>query len=158
MTVTDLQQKFPELLNDFLTETFEKVNGIYLDRSTSLFETLDTITAEEASQPVSPTCATLAAQTAHVRFYVDVLIQYLSDNPPEKVDWGEIWRTVGAVTPDEWQASQTALRESYQRARTLMDGIEEWDYDHAGNAMAIIVHTAYHLGEIRQALCTLKQR
>jgi hypothetical protein len=25
-----------------------------------------------------------------------------------------------------------------------------------GGALSIVVHTAYHLGEIRQALCTLK--
>ena len=29
-----------------LEETFERVHGIYLDKGTSLFETLDTITAE----------------------------------------------------------------------------------------------------------------
>jgi len=33
---------------------------------------------------------------------------------------------------------------------------DDWnDDDRVGGAMAIIVHTAYHLGEIRQALCTL---
>jgi hypothetical protein len=31
-------------------------------------------------------------------------------------------------------------------------------YQHGGfgDMLAIIVHTAYHLGEIRQALCTLR--
>jgi hypothetical protein len=31
-----------------------------------------------------------------------------------------------------------------------------WDEDRMVGALSIVVHTAYHLGEIRQALCTLK--
>ncbi len=158
MTQPDFAQTVRHDLLDFLTETFEQVKGIYLDRNTSLFETLATISAAEASIPVSATCATLAAQVAHVRFYIDVLEQYLRDQPPEQVDWGEIWRTVSAVTPEEWAASQAELRASYDRVRALIEGFEQFDGDRFGNTLAIIVHSAYHLGEIRQALCTLQQR
>src|SRR5437764_14983507 len=87
-------------------ETFNSVHGIYLDRGTSLSETLATISAEEASRPVSASCASLAAQVAHVRFYLDVMYGHLSGNPPQNVDWGEIWRTVTSVTPEEWEASK----------------------------------------------------
>jgi hypothetical protein len=38
----------------------------------------------------------------------------------------------------------------------LFNKTEKWDDETIGGSMAIIVHTAYHLGEIRQALCTLK--
>lgn len=149
---------FAAVLFDILGETFEQVRGIYLDRGTSLFETLATISAEEASQPVGASCATLAAQVAHVRFYIDVLEQYLLGTPPEKVDWGEIWRTVSAVTPGEWEASKASLRASYERVLAAMKAVEAWDADKFGDGLAIAVHTAYHLGEIRQALCTLQQR
>ena len=57
-------------LLEALDETFEQVHGIYLDKGTSLFETLATITAEQASQPVGGRCATLAAQVAHVDLYL----------------------------------------------------------------------------------------
>jgi len=44
----------------FMEETFESKNhGIYLDNGTSLFETLDTVSAEEASVPVGGKCASL---------------------------------------------------------------------------------------------------
>ena len=33
---------------------------------------------------------------------------------------------------------------------------KEWNEDTIGGALSLVVHTAYHLGEIRQALCTLK--
>ena len=140
-------------------ETFNSVRGVYLDRGTSLFETLATVSAEEASRPVSASCASLAAQIAHVRFYLDVMYGYLSDNPPQKVDWGEIWRTVEKVTPEEWEASKAQLRASYEKVLALMKGFQTWDGDdRVGNALATLVHTVYHLGEIRQALCTIKQR
>jgi len=148
---------FTTELFDLLTETFEQVGGMYLDRGTSLFETLATISAAEASIPVGGKCATLAAQVEHVRFYLEVLEQVLTQQEIGKVDWGEIWRTVGAVTPEAWQASQARLGETYQRVRATMAGIENWDHDWAVSAsLSIVVHTAYHLGEIRQALCTVK--
>jgi hypothetical protein len=64
-------QRFAEALLTVLEETFEKVQGIFLDRGTSLFETLETITAEEASVPVGGRCATLAAQVKHTAFYLE---------------------------------------------------------------------------------------
>ena len=151
-------ERFTRELFDLLTETFERVQGIYLDRATSLFETLDTISAEEASRPVSATCATIAAQVEHVRFYLDVLEEYLRGNAPTDVDWRNIWRTISAVTPDEWEASKAHLKASYTRVRSLMESFEAWDGENdIGGALAILVHTAYHLGEIRQALCTVRQ-
>lgn len=143
-----------DLLN-FYDETFTQVHGIYLDRGTSLFETLEGISAETASIPVGAKCASIAAQVDHVRFYIDVLEQYMTGNPPaEKVDWKEIWLRVEAVTPEEWDAIKANLRTSYERIRTVIQGVETWD-DQLGDAFAIVVHTAYHLGEIRQALCTV---
>ncbi len=148
-------ERFTTELFELFDETFEHVHGIYLDRGTSLFETLATISAEVASRPVSAHCASLAAQVAHVNFYLTVLEGHMLHSPLPNVDWGEIWRTVREVTPDQWEASKNELRESYQRILTLMKGFTwEGENDIAGS-LAILVHTAYHLGEIRQALCTL---
>jgi hypothetical protein len=153
-----LQERVKEAFFDALGETFEEVRGMYLDRSTSLFETLETISAQEASQPVGQRCASIAAQVEHVRFYLDVLEHYLKNEKPGEVDWNHIWNTVEAVTPDEWDASKTRLKTSYQRVRGLMSGFDTWEGENDVSAsMSVIVHTAYHLGEIRQALCTVKQ-
>jgi hypothetical protein len=86
-----------------------------------------------------------------------VLERSITNQPVGEVDWGEIWRTVRAVTPDEWALSQRRLKETYDRITAYLRGLETWEgEDEVGGAMAILVHTAYHLGEIRQALCTLK--
>lgn len=65
--------QFNQALFSLLDETFDSVHGIYLDKGTSLFETLATISAAEASIPVGGKCATLAAQVKHITFYLDVL-------------------------------------------------------------------------------------
>ena len=149
---------FAKALIGLLDETFDNVQGYYLDKGTSMFETLVTISAEEASNPVGGKCATLAAQVKHTAFYLDVLEKSVRTQQFEKVDWDEIWREVTAVSPSQWQAIQSELRESYNRIKQLINDTPDWQNEQQiGGAIATIVHTAYHLGEIRQALCTLKQ-
>lgn len=123
-----------------------------------MFETLATVSAEEASIPVGGKCATLAAQVKHVAFYLDVLEKAVRTQQEEQQDWGKIWRETSAVTPEEWDAVKSSLRQSYDRIKALLNDMTEWSGEQQiANAIGIIVHTAYHLGEIRQALCTLKQ-
>ena len=148
-----------DFLNSFfamLDETFEKHHGIFLDKNTSLFQTLETVSAEEASIPVGGKCASLAAQVEHVNFYLEVMERYIFQNDTSRVDWGEIWQTVEKVTPEEWEASKAKLESTYRRIDKVLHENKTWNEAAIGGAMAIVVHTAYHLGEIRQALCTLK--
>jgi hypothetical protein len=152
-------EHFTAALYGLLDEAFDNVHGYFLDSGTSLFETLGTISAAEASIPVGGRCATLAAQVKHVAFYLDVMENAVRTQQFERVDWGKIWRETSAVTPAEWEASKVALRESYDRTKALIADTTEWDDEQTiGGAIAAIVHTAYHLGEIRQALCTLKSQ
>lgn len=157
MEKTINQNHFLSSLFDLLDETFENHHGIYLDKNTSLFQTLETVSAEEASIPVGGKCASLAAQVAHVTFYLEVLERYIFLGNAGNVDWGKIWRTVEKVTPDEWHGLKGNLKQTYLRINQELHKLEAWDEEEKiGGAMAIVVHTAYHLGEIRQALCTLK--
>lgn len=90
-------------------------------------------------------------------FYLDVLEHNVRTQQYNAVDWDAIWRETKAVTPEEWEDLKLALRASYERIKQLIADTTEWpsDWEIAG-AMALIVHTAYHLGEIRQALCSLR--
>jgi len=90
-------ERVKEPLLRCLDETFSKVHGVYLDKGTTFYETLDTITAEEASERISPNSATIAAQVEHVRFYLDVLDNYMRTLQSAKTNWREIWDTVGAA-------------------------------------------------------------
>jgi len=149
-------EQFTTALYDLLDETFEHVHGIYLDGGTSLFETLATISAEEASRPVSARCASLAAQVNHVRFYLEMLEGYIRGNEIGKVDWDASWQ-LQSVTSEEWEAVKQRLRDRYQSVLSTLKGFETWNGEpEIEGALAIAAHTAYHLGEIRQALCFIK--
>ena len=144
-------------LYSLLDETFSNVHGHYLDKQTSLFETLATISAEEASQPVGDRCATLAAQVNHIRVYIEVLERSMRGEEVGPTDWAASWR-VASVDDEEWESLKQRLDAAYQRMLATMQGFTTWDgEDQIGGPLAILVHTAYHLGEIRQALCTIKR-
>ncbi|NUQ37072.1 MAG: hypothetical protein HUU23_04600 [Caldilineales bacterium] len=150
-------EAFKEVVLLLLDETFDHVRGFYLDKNTSLFETLADITAEEASIPVGGKCATLAAQVKHVTFYLDFVAKVVQDPTQTEADWGEIWRNTNRVTPTEWHAIQEELRAGYTRTKALItENLPFSDRNHILAAIVVVVHTAYHLGEIRQALCTLR--
>ena len=150
-------EHFTKALLVLFDETFDNVQGYYLDKNTSLFETLAGITANEASIPVGGKCATLAAQVKHVAFYLEVLGIYMRGGNFPKVDWGEIWRTIDRVSQEEWQSIQDELRTKYDSILTLINSAAGWPgEDEIGSALAVVAHTAYHLGEIRQALCILR--
>lgn len=160
MSVKIDQEHIIKDLFDILDEAFVTHHGIFLDEGTSLFETLETITAEEASIPVGGKCATLAAQVAHTNFYLEVMEAYILKKDIGKVDWGDIWQRVSKVSPEEWTAYKDQLKETYQRILSMLQNVDPagWDDERPfGGALAIAVHTAYHLGEIRQAMCTVKQ-
>ncbi len=145
-----------ELL-DILDETFATHHGIYLDGGTSLFDTLDSVSAGEASRASSPSAGTIAAKAAHVVFYLEVLERYIATGDGESADWGEIWRTVAAVDDEAWDGLRASLRSTFERVRALVADREDWDDEATvAGALAITVHTAYHLGEIREALGVLR--
>lgn len=157
MTKQIALEQFTKELFECLEETFERHHGIYIDKGTSLFETLETVSAEDASRPIAEKCATIAAQVEHVRFYLDVLGDAMRKEEVTKVDWREIWQNVRGVTPEEWEAQKRSLRESYERVMATLKNYDRWEGEYGvAGSLAILTHTAYHLGGIRQALCAIK--
>ena len=139
-----------------LTETFEssiKDGNAYLDKGTGVFMTLERISAEEASTPAFPGATTLAAQTEHVRFYLVALEGFIT-GAHTHVDWDESWKLT-TVTPEAWNMLRSDLRRTYERTVTLIKNFHRWDEDELGGALAILAHSAYHLGAIRQLVKVL---
>jgi hypothetical protein len=152
-----LERLKPTLLH-FIDETFSQVHGLYLDKGTTLYETLDGVSAAEASRSAAPQTATIAAQVEHVRFYLDVLDEIIKTRDiDKKYNWREIWETVREVTPEQWDDLKRRLHESHDRVLATINSFENWDgpFD-VGGAISIIAHTAYHLGGIRQALGVIR--
>lgn len=147
---------FTAELYDILNETFENVQGYFLDKGASFFETLDKISEKEASRPVSPDSACIAAIVEHVRFYLRVLEGSIQKKEVDKIDWQESWKLKG-VTPEEWEDLKERLKETYKSVLTTMKSLDKWDVENdVGASLVILTHSAYHLGAIRQALRVIK--
>jgi hypothetical protein len=148
------QQDFTTNLFKLLRETFDgPVAGegsAYLDRGAGLFQTLDAVTYDVASRPPSPGAPTIAAHCAHLGYYVRVLHNYIVGRE-QQVDWPSSW-LVQEVGPEEWEALKGELRNGYAALTELLESLSEWGDEPVGDSMAIVVHTAYHLGSIRQML------
>jgi len=155
-TSTDQQQK---LALQFLEETFGTHHGIYLDKGTSFLETLDSVTAEAASERATAGTASIAAHVKHVIFYMDVIERSLRGEELGKVNWREIWENDQPVSRDAWIAQVAALRAEFAKVLQMLSDPAMWEREDAfGEFMAIAVHSAYHLGAIRQALAVIRER
>ena len=151
---SDLFKKTIEALAE---ETFSDVKGIYLDGKTSLMESLAVISSEEASRPITDEGTSIAGQAEHIRFYLRVLNSYMDGTLTEKIDWSKSWQ-VKTVTESEWTTLKKLLEDDYNDLRSKLAEITDWnDEKRLGGALAIITHTAYHLGAIRQIMRIVKK-
>jgi hypothetical protein len=136
-------------LLELLEETFEQPQGYYLDRPKGgLFETLAAITPDRASLEVGAQ-RSIAAHTEHLRVYVKALHGYMN-GAEGKTDWDASWQT-HAVNESEWLELRQALRRDYD---ALMQDLRELPENDSRlvEGLAIVTHTAYHFGAIRQLL------
>ena len=151
--------RFQEQMLQNLDETFESVHGIYLDRGTSVFETLAQVSAAEASQRASGKAGSIAAHVKHMALYLRVLQVAIRGEDADKTNWREIWEEDRPVTPTEWSAAVEELRGEYRATVDLLKNPSAWGRDDAvGGFIAVASHTAYHLGAIRQALAVIRSR
>ncbi|HEX8556544.1 MAG TPA: DinB family protein [Pyrinomonadaceae bacterium] len=156
---TIAEEDFTGTLFFILKETFEgpppKTSAAFLDQGCGLFQTIEGLTAEDASRAAAPGGTTVAAHCAHVKFYLDVLQRYMR-GPIESADWSQSW-LVRAVNAEEWDGLRRELREAYAAVTESLRSVEEWGERPFGAALGIIAHTAYHLGAVRQLVRALGQ-
>jgi len=155
---TIAEEDFTRSLFFILKETFEgpppRTSSAYLDQGGGLFQTIKNVTAEDASRAVWPGAPTVAAHCAHVKFYLDVLRRYMQ-GVSEQADWKQSWlvQTVGAA---EWESLKQELREAYSKVGEALRSVGDWGERPVGGALAVVAHTAYHLGAVRQLVRGLK--
>ena len=142
-----------DFLKDILVivrETFEGSPegqpSAYLDRGIGFIKTIDNLSAEQVSNKIGGT--TIAAQTEHAKFYLDRLREFMTGRT-ESVNWEQSW-LIETVNETEWNALRDSVKKSYENVLQTFAEIETWNQDRVGEAIAIIAHTAYHLGAIRQ--------
>ena len=147
------QEDFINNLLALLKETFEGSSpqvSAYLDRGVGVLNTIEKLSAHNASRSIEENGATIAAHTEHARFYLVALLEFMNGRT-EKVNWDESW-LVKTVDETEWKLLKENVRRDYEIVVETFQKVEDWDDEKVGDAMAIVVHTAYHLGAIRQII------
>ncbi len=132
-------------------ETFTQTRGIYLDRPKgSLLETLENISAEVASV-ASKNQRSIAAHVEHLRVYLVALHGYMN-GATSPTDWDASWQT-HSVTELEWRDLRDNLKAAYETLYQDLLELRDGDIKFA-ESIAILTHSAYHFGAIRQLLLT----
>jgi hypothetical protein len=122
-----------------------------------MFETLAGISAEQASQPLGERSGNIAAKVNHVRVYLDAVSTNAQAGEYVPVDWDASW-AVGEVDDAEWQDLIARLQTSVTSFTELASTNTVWNEQTVGGAFGVVAHSAYHLGEIRQALAAIDQQ
>jgi hypothetical protein len=147
------QKDFTNNLFALLKEFFESpptTGASCLDQKTGLFDTLSSLSAEQVSKRTNE-APSIAAHCEHVRFYNNLLLSDLKGETIGKVDWKKTW-LVQSVNDEEWQSLKNKLKEQYKELMGMLESFDTWDDDKVGIPMAILAHTAYHLGAVRQLI------
>ena len=149
------REQFVNALFSVIDESFDKVEGVYLDSGTSLFDTINKLSADEASRKVPNGKTTIAGHVDHARFYLRAIENFMLEKPG-KVDWSESWQTT-TVNAQEWEALKERLKAARDSIVAVMNEFDDWNNPKKlGGAMGIVAHTAFHLGAIRQMIIATK--
>lgn len=135
-----------------LDETFagppDDRGSAYLDKGAGLFQTLANLDAAVASGTPFPGAATVASHLHHVDYYMRALREFMVGGNP-KPDWKASW-AVETVNAEAWSSLRAQALDSYRALKETILATESWDDDAIGYSLAVVVHSAYHLGAIRQ--------
>jgi hypothetical protein len=149
-----VQNEFRKNLLSLLKETFEGPSpdsgGSYLENGAGLFQTLDALTAEQASHALQAGVPTIAAHCAHLAYYVSVNHNYAIGRE-QQVDWRSSWR-LQQVGDQEWEELKHRVRREYDALIETLESHAIGDDLEVGEIFPILAHTAYHLGAIRRAI------
>ena len=150
MEPTELNETVRLSLLQLMEETLHSNQGMYTEEGTSLLETLQQLDASQVSKTYAGLEATIAGHANHARYYLRNFLDFLQGKSNGDFDVPESWK-VGTVTEREWSALRSELEATYAEVMRFISQKSDW---HAENqlagAIAMIAHTAYHLGAIRQ--------
>jgi len=135
-----------KVLMDELFEGPGAQDGMFLSRGSGIFPTLEGIDSVSASKEVAG--STVAAHARHLLLYLDVLGGFLRGEV-RTADWDGYWKRK-TVDEEEWDALRSRIRRVVSTVESEASQVTIWDADQTTMAMSLAVHSAYHLGAIRQ--------
>lgn len=114
-----------------------------------IIRTIEQLSAEEASFPITEGGSTVAAHTEHVRWSLQLALAFLKNEKPVP-NWNESWR-IKNVDENQWKKLQKDLKDVYTAIRASVEKRDDWsDPRMEKGTLAMLPHMSYHLGAIRQ--------
>jgi len=153
MSPDTLTQEFLKQAVDLLRETFE--GGLpgqgtqYLDHSSGIRATLNTVTAEQASRRLDGH-PSIAAHARHMNFHLRVVGEWIQGDHSKR-DWNQSFEPQ-TVTDAEWTKIKEDLEASRRELVRVLESLPPERLAEEGAAMGAIAHLAYHLDAVRQLL------
>jgi len=142
---------FLYLLDEIVGEPPKDTLGTaVLDADSGWVHTLLTVDHTRASRTIAQGGTTIAGQTAHAAYYVE-LLERLARGEDVEADWpGSFVPSV--VDEARWEATRARLLAALARFRAMVLAVDAWDEERLRGALGVLVHTAYHLGAVRQMI------
>lgn len=151
---------FQRALSNMLTEIFDGPPGkeAYLlnPGEPGLLAQLEALDAGAASRRPMPGKTTIAAHADHIHFSLSLMNRWAAGeaNPWAGADWNASWGRA-TVSEGQWRKLCDGLRQEAEKWRKAVATRAGWDDTGAAAALSTAVHTAYHLGAVRQILAAL---
>lgn len=142
-----------KILADLFAEAYTGPNHAHTwfinnEPGSGLLETLENVSAEDASSP-QPSGSSIAAHTEHLRWSLAVANAHARGETPQ-LNWAESW-TVTTVDADAWNKLRTSLKSEYEALHQAIQHQQDFSDEQMLTAtLAFTPHAAYHLGAIRQ--------
>jgi hypothetical protein len=150
MHTTDIAPALSRVFAELTGGTHPKGGFVLNTGDAGLLQSLDKLSAEEASQSANGG-ATIAAHAQHVRYGLSLMNRWAAEggNPFADATWDAAWR-VSTVTAAEWQEIRDGLRGESQRWLEALRTPREATTLELCGLLGSVAHLAYHLGAIRQ--------
>lgn len=153
MTPESLTQEFLKQTVDLLRETYEGgrpgQGTQYLDHSSGIRNTLNALTAEQASRRPGGH-PSIAAHARHMNFHLRVTSEWILGDHGKR-DWDASFEPQ-TVDEEEWAGIKRDLEASRQELVRVLSSLTPERFAEEGAALGAITHLAYHLGAIRQLM------
>lgn len=150
--MADAADEFRTVLRDLLREVLEGPPdaAYFLNRGDrGLLASLDALSAENASARPDGRVS-VAAHVDHLRYGLSLLNRWAhGENPWHDANYSESWTRV-TVSDDEWRRLRSALSAEARAWAAAIENRQDWTRESMTEAMASVIHLAYHLGAIRQ--------
>lgn len=133
-----------------MEETLHSHQGMFTEPGTSLLETLADIDADRASRCHPPHSQTIAGHAFHAGYYLKNSLDMLTGRTNGDFSVAESWQKT-QVSAEQWVALREGLEEVY--AEVMRHIVKTTDWTTNGQlavVVAMVAHSAYHLGAIRQ--------